>query len=353
MRATEHFETGFRCAFTALRERLDSRFPLTVYYAFKQSDLGSGETGKAAAPVDLTTGWESLLDALIGSGFQITATWPVRASQAWRMRAMGSNALASYVVLACRPKPHDAPRTDRRSFLAELKGELPAALRRLQQGNIAPVDFAQAAIGPGMAVYSRFGHIFESSGRSMTVRTALSLINQTLTEVLSEQEDEFDADTRWAIAWFEEHGFGDGDFGDAELLSKAKVTSVPGLKKAGVIDSKGGKVALLRPSELPAEWNPTKDKRLTVWEMTHHLLRIYYHDEQGDQAAADLLRQLGSQGEIARDLAYRLFSICEKHKWSQEAQAYNALVLGWREIASLSRAIPQVRRRQEALFGED
>jgi putative DNA methylase len=170
-----------------------------------------------------------MLEALIGTGFQITATWPVRASQAWRMRAMGSNALASYIVLACRPRPADAAQTDRRSFVAELKRELPAALRHLQQGNVAPVDFAQAAIGPGMAIYSRYSRILEASGKAMTVRTALALINQTLTEVLSEQEDEFDSDTRWAIAWYEQHGFEEGDFGDAELLSKAKVTSVAGL----------------------------------------------------------------------------------------------------------------------------
>ena len=352
-KAKEHFESGFKDAFTVLRDKMDPRFPLTVYYAFKQSDENSGGEDDGEGPVDLTTGWETLLQALIGSGFQITATWPVRASFKWRMVSHGTNALASYIVLACRPRSGSAPRTDRRSFLAELKGELPAALHHLQQGNIAPVDFAQAAIGPGMAVYSRYGQILESGGKPMTVRTALSLINQTLTEVLSEQEDEFDADTRWALAWFEQHGFGEGDFGDAELLSKAKVTSVAGLQQAGVIASKGGKVALLRPSELPAEWNPTTDMRLTVWEMTHHLLRIYYHDKQGDGPAADLLRLLGSRGEIARDLAYRLFNLCEKRRWSQEAQAYNALVLGWPEIARLARTTPQAQGRQSGLFGED
>jgi len=340
-KAKEHFETGFRRAFTALRDKIDPRFPLTVYYAFKQDDEASGADGEeaeGAAGVDLTTGWETLLEALIGTGFQITATWPVRASQAWRMRAMGSNALASYIVLACRPRPANASQTDRRSFVAELKRELPSALRHLQQGNIAPVDFAQAAIGPGMAIYSRYDRILESSGNAMMVRTALSLINQTLTEVLSEQEDEFDADTRWAIAWFDQMGFGEGDFGEAELLSKAKVTSVAGLQQAGFIRSKGGKVRLLRPEELVKDWDPTTDKRLTVWEMTHHLLRIYFHEKAGDEATAGLLRKLGSRSEIARDLAYRLFDVCEKKKRSQEAQAYNALVLGWPEIARLARA---------------
>ncbi len=226
--------------------------------------------------------------------------------------------------------------TDRRSFVAELKRELPAALRRLQQGNIAPVDFAQAAIGPGMAIFSKYSRVLEASGRPMSVRTALGLINQVLTEVLSEQEDEFDNETRWAIAWFEQHGFGEGEFGQAELLSKAKVTTVGGLVEAGIVASRGGKVRLLRPEELRKDWDPERDRRLTVWEATHHLIRVYYHDKAGDRATADLLRKLGSRGETARDLAYRLFSLSEKKNRSQEAQAYNALVLGWPEVARLA-----------------
>src|SRR5439155_25424577 len=160
-KAKEHFESGFRKAFTALRDKMDPHFPLTVYYAFKQDDEDSGGDVDAddSSTVDLTTGWETLLEALIASGFQITATWPVRASQAWRMRAMGANALASYIVLACRPRATNARQTDRRTFVAELKRELPTDLRRLQQGNVAPVDFAQAAIGPGMAIYSRYSRI--------------------------------------------------------------------------------------------------------------------------------------------------------------------------------------------------
>lgn len=176
--AKDHFEAGFRSAFSALGERIDPRFPLTVYYAFKQDDEATeDDDSEDNGSVDLTTGWETLLDALIESGFQITATWPVRASQKWRIVSKGTNALASYIVLACRPRAANASQTDRRSFVAELKRELPSALRHLQQGNIAPVDFAQAAIGPGMAIYSRYARILESSGNAMTVRTALSLIN--------------------------------------------------------------------------------------------------------------------------------------------------------------------------------
>jgi putative DNA methylase len=352
-KAKEHFESGFREAFTALREKMDSRFPLTVYYAFKQDDEESDsaeDDGKSF--LDLTTGWETLLEALISSGFQITATWPVRASQKWRMVSMGTNALASYIVLACRPRPVDAPQTDRRSFVAELKRDLPAALRHLQQGNIAPVDFTQAAIGPGMAIYSRYARILEGSGNLLTVRTALSLINQTLTEVLSELEDEFDAQTRWAIPWFEQHGFDEGDFGDAELLSKAKVTSVAGLQQARVIHSKAGNVRLLRPDELSPNWDPATDKRLTVWEMTHHLLRIYFYEKAGDVATADLLSKLGKNGDLARDLAYQLFHVCEKKKRSQEALAYNALVLGWPEIARLARGA-KAQVFQAELFNQE
>jgi len=350
-KAKEHFESGFRKAFTVLREKMDPRFPLTVYYAFKQDDEASGadeEAGSAGdspaeegvqntwAPVDRTTGWETMLTALVETGFQVTATWPVRSAQKWRQNAMGTNALASYIVLACRMRAQDAPQTDRRAFVAELKRELPVALKRLQQGNIAPVDFAQAAIGPGMGIYSKYSRILEASGRPMSVRTALALINQTLTEVLSEQEDEFDPDTRWAIAWYEQHGFEEGVFGEAELLSKAKVTSVNGLVEAGIVYSRGGKVRLLRPEELPRDWDPAKDRRMPLWEATHHLLRVYWCEKKGDVATAGLLRKLGSLAEFCRDLAYRLFAIAEKKGRSADAQAYNALVLGWPELARLA-----------------
>ena len=340
--AREHFETGFRRAFIALQEKMDPRFPLTVYYAFKQDDEERGadeeeERESNGSTIDRTTGWETMLEALIGTGFQITATWPVRASQKWRMVSMGTNSLASYIVLACRPRPPDAQQIDRRSFIAQLKRELPGALRHLQEGNIAPVDFAQAAIGPGMAIYSRYSRILEASGRPMSVRTALALINRVLTELLSENEDEFDNDTRWAIAWFEQHGFAEGDFGEAELLSKAKVTTVAGMVEAGILHSKGGKVRLLRPQELSADWQPEDDRRLPVWEAVHQLLRLYYYEKLGDSATADILRRLDFRADLARDLAYRLFDLSEKKNRSQEAQSYNALVLGWPEIARLAR----------------
>ncbi|WP_447974613.1 DUF1156 domain-containing protein [Nitrospira sp. Kam-Ns4a] len=357
-KAKEHFEAGFRKAFSALREKMDARFPLTVYYAFKQEDEEAGtdeaendESDKPSNGVDRTTGWETLLEALLGSGFQITATWPVRASQKWRMVAMGTNALASYIVLACRPRPADAPQCSRREFIAELKRELPQALKHLQQGNIAPVDLAQASIGPGMAVFSRYARVMEASGNPMTVRTALALINQTLDEVLAEQEAEFDADTRWALAWFEQYGTGEGQFGDAETLSKAKNTAVNGLVEAGIISARGGKVRLVGREELPADWDPAKDKRLTVWEGTQHLIRTL--EQGGESAAAELLRRLGSAtGEVARELSYRLYKICERKGWSKEALSYNGLVVAWPEIVRLASSQKEEGRSQKELFEE-
>ena len=343
-KARDHFESGFRKTFSFLRERLDSRFPLTVYYAFKQEDEAGEaviEQDEGEVTIDLTTGWETLLEALISSGFQITATWPVRASQAWRMVSMGTNALASYIVLACRPRPATAAQVGRRDFLAELKRELPAALKHLQQGNVAPVDFAQASIGPGMAVYSRYSRILESDGKAMTVRTALSLINQIKEEVLGEPESDYDPETRWALTWFDQCGFAAGDFGDANTLANAHAISVKGLHDAGLVHARGGDVRLLSPGELPKDWSPSTDDRLTVWEMTHHLVRLYHVQGAGEAVTADLLRQLGSRSDTARDLAYRLFSIAERRKRSADAQGYNALVLGWPELSRLAQEAPK------------
>ena len=262
------------------------------------------------------------------------------------MRGIGSNALASSVVLVCRPKIEQAPLATRRDFLNALKHELPAALRHLQQGSIAPVDLAQASIGPGMAIYSRYSRVVESDGSSMRVRTALALINQALDEYLAEQEGEYDADTRWALAWYEQYGFGEGAFGDAETLSKAKNTAVQGMVDAGILHARAGKVRLLKRSELAADWDPASDTRLTVWEVTQQLIRTL--DKEGERAAASLLAQVGGLGETARDLAYRLYQICERKNWASEALPYNSLVVAWPELLKLAqeqqRAAPAQRR---------
>lgn len=344
-KAKDHFEAGFRKAFTALREKMDARFPLSVYYAFKQDDEESGAKEGSRVGVDLTTGWETLLEALIGSGFQVTATWPVRASQTWRMRAMGSNALASYIVLACRLRSESAPLATRKELVASLKAELPLALKHLQRGNIAPVDLAQAAIGPGMAVFSRYSKVIEADGARMPVRTALGLINQVLDEVLEEQESEFDADTRFALAWFAQYGMNEGLYGDAETLSKAKDTSVDALRRDGLLTSTRGKVQLLRRDELSSDWSPATDTRLTVWELTQHLIRRL--ETGGESAAAELLKQVGSLGDVARDLGYRLFKLCDRKGWAQEAAAYNGLVTAWPELAKLAGQTTEVATQKE------
>ena len=245
----------------------------------------------------------------------------------------------------------DAPTATRREFVAALKMELPAALRRLQQGNIAPVDLEQAAIGPGMAVYTRYARVLDAGGKPVRVREALSLINQVLYETMTEQEGDFDAESRWAITWFEEAGFSDGDYCRAEQLSKSKNTSVEGMKEAGILESKRGKVRLLRPNELSADWDPLTDPRLTNWETVHHLIRVL--EAGGESAAAGLVAKLGSKAETARELAYRLYTVCERTKRAPEALAYNALVQSFPEITRLafegSRAGPV---SQGALFDE-
>ncbi len=222
----------------------------------------------------------------------------------------------------------------RREFVGALKAELPAALRHLQAGNIAPVDLAQAAIGPGMGVYTRYSKVLDAEGTPVPVREALALINATLDEALAEQEGDFDADSRWALAWFEQNGFAEGEYGVAEVLSKAKVTSVAGLAEAGIVESRRGKVRLLKPEELPADWDPTTDPRLTAWEVAHHLIRAL--GSGGEAVAADLVAKLGSRAETARELAYRLYTLCERKKRAAEALAYNGLVQSWPEIVRLA-----------------
>ncbi len=326
-KAETFFLNGMTQAMHRLAEQSHPGFPVTIYYAFKQSETES-EAGL------FSTGWETFLDAVIRADFSVTGTWPMRTELGNRMIGSGTNALASSIVLVCRRRPDDAPTATRREFLATLKAELPGALKHLQRGNIAPVDLAQAAIGPGMGVFTRYARVLDAAGQPMTVREALALINQTLDEVLAEQEGDFDAETRWAVAWFEQLGFNDGPFGDAETLSKAKNTSVETLAEAGLLASRAGKVRLFRPAELPAEWRPRRDARLTVWEMTHHLIRVLEKD--GESGAAALVAELGSQAEAARELAYRLYTICERKKRAQEALAYNALVQSWPEITRLA-----------------
>ncbi len=327
--AETFFLEGMTKALARLAAQAHAGFPVTIYYAFKQSETrGSGTA---------STGWETFLDAAIRAGFAITGTWPMRTEGAGRILAKGTNALASSIVLVCRRRPTTAPIATRREFLTALRAELPPALHLLQSGNIAPVDLAQAAIGPGMAVYTRYGKVLDAQGEPMKVREALAMINQILDEVLAEQEGEFNPDTRWALAWYEDRGFAEGEFGVAEMLSKAKVTAVDGLVEAGILESRAGKVRLLRPTELPSDWDPALDDRSSAWERVHHLIRAL--ETGGEPAAANLLRRFsGGVADQARDLAYRLYSIAERKKRAADALQYNGLVGSWAEIRRLAEA---------------
>jgi putative DNA methylase len=328
--AQAFFEDGFGKTFARIRVAQDPAFPLTVYYAFKQAE-SEDDDGDGGTLGHASTGWETMLEGLLRSDFQVTATWPSRSERPGRSISIGTNALASSIVLACRPRPDSAPITTRKEFLASLKKELPHALRNLQKGNIAPVDLAQAAIGPGMAVFSRYRKVLETDGSAMRVRTALALINQGLDEVLSEQESEFDPDTRWALAWFEQHGFEEGIYGEAEVLATAKALSIAHLSEVGILHSRAGKVRLLRREELPETWDPSADSQVTVWEVTQHLISRL--DKHGEIRAAELAAKVGGLAEIARDLAYRLYTLCERKGWAAEAGYYNSLVVSWPSIA--------------------
>lgn len=335
--ANEFFEEGLGNAFVRMRQNAHPDYPVTIYYAFKQSET-EDEQGTAS------TGWETMLEGLIRAGFQITGTWPMRTEMQARQVAMNTNALASCIVLVCRPRAENAPSTTRTQFLKELRRELPESLRTMQHGNIAPVDFAQSAIGPGIGVFSRYCQVTELDGSRLGVREALKIINKTLDEVLSEQEGDTDAETRWAIAWYSQNGWNEAAYGLAEVLATAKAVAVAGLVESGVIVSRAGKVRLLRRDELPADWTPAHDKRLTVWEATQHLIRAL--DGQGEGGAALLLSSLcqhnSELADRARDLSYRLYSLCERKRWASEALAYNSLVIAWPEIQRRSQEAPEI-----------
>ncbi|MGI8782615.1 MAG: DUF1156 domain-containing protein [Acidobacteriota bacterium] len=343
-KAEAFFLEGMTQAMHRLAEQAHPAFPVTIDYAFKQAE-SDGANGTAS------TGWDTFLDAVIRAGFGISGTWPMRTELSNRMIGSGTNVLASSIVLVCRQRATDALTATRREFVTALKAELPTALAHLQRGNIAPVDLAQAAIGPGMAIYTRYAKVLGAEGRPLSVRDALALINQTLDEALAEQESDFDSDSRWALAWFEECGFAEGPYGVAETLSNAKNTSVTGMVEAGILASSRGKVRLLRPDELPADWDPTIDPRLTAWEVVHQLIRAL--EAGGERAAAALVAKLGSKAEVARELTYRLYTLCDRKKRTAEAKPYNGLVLSWPEITRLAREGGKARSGQAALFEEN
>lgn len=326
-KAKAQFEEGMFKVFSHFKEIIDPSFPLTIYYAYKQTeDHGTDQR--------ISTGWETILSGMINSGFVITGTWPMRTERAVKVASLDANVLASSIVLVCRPRSSDAEIIQRRDFLLALNRELPLALKQLKQGNIPPVDMAQAAIGPGMAIYSRYKHVLEADGTPMPVRTALSFINQSLDEYLAEQEGNYDNDTRWALSWFEQYGYEEGAYGVAETLSKAKNISIQGLVNAGILEARSGKVHLFRRDELKPNWDPKADSRPTVWEAVQYLAHAL--DKEGELKAAFLLALMGPLADTACDLAYRLYSMCEKKKWAQDAQAYNMLVSAWPRLKELA-----------------
>ena len=328
--AKKFFEDGFRTVFANARRSANPDYPMTVYYAFKQTETTTeGRT---------STGWSTILEGMIRSGWAITATWPMRSERGGRMTSVGTNALASSIVLVLRPRPEDAPMTDRRSLMRELRRTLPEAVETLRSGGIAPVDLAQAAIGPGMSVFSRYSRVISPDGTDMSVSEALTQINAVLDEVLGEQEGDLDPDTRWCLTWFDAHGFTEGPYGEAETLASARNASIDALKRSGVLTSGGGRVGLIAPADLPDDYDPRTDDRISHWEVVLHLARAL--DRRGIDEAGRLLSAAAERGldaDILQSLAYRLYSLAEKHGWTEAGLLFNALGGSWPEIAAAAR----------------
>lgn len=328
--AKDFFEDGFRTVFANARRSANPDYPMTVYYAFKQTETSTeGRT---------STGWSTILEGMIRSGWTITATWPMRSERRGRMTSIGANALASSIVLVLRPRPEDAPMTDRRSLMRELRRTLPEAVETLRSGGIAPVDLAQAAIGPGMSVFSRYSRVISPDGPDMSVSEALTQINAVLDEVLGEQEGDLDPDTRWCLTWFDAHGFTEGPYGEAETLASARNASIDALKRSGVLTSGGGRVGLIAPEDLPDDYDPRTDDRISHWEVVLHLARAL--DRRGIDEAGRLLSAAAERGlgaDILQSLAYRLYSLAEKHGWTEAGLLFNALGGSWPEIAAAAR----------------
>lgn len=325
--AERFFLDGMTDAMGKLAAQAHPAFPTTIYYAFKQSDTNDLGTGN--------TGWETFLEAVLRAGFSITGTWPVRTEKEGRSIGNGTNALASSIVLVCRRRDINAQTISRRDFIRELKEELAEAVDVMIGGSdgvspVAPVDLAQAVIGPGMGIFSKYSSVLEADGSPMSVHSALTLINRMLTE----GADDFDSDTQFCLAWFDEKGWAAGEFGTADILAKAKGTSVDAVRKAGVVEATAGKVRLLKSSEYPTGWNAKDDNRTPVWEALHQLIRAL--QTEGESSAGVLLAGMPERGEPIRNLAYRLFTLCERKTWRDEARSYNELITSWTGIEAAS-----------------
>jgi putative DNA methylase len=320
-KAENFFLNGMTDAMRSLSRQAHPAGPITIYYAFKQSDT-KADSGTSS------TGWETFLTAVISADFQLLGTWPMRTERDARSIGIGSNALASSVVLVCRKRPSDAPFTSRREFIRELQAVLPVALDEMtrgagdEQSPVAAVDLSQAIIGPGMAVFSKYSAVLDAEGTPLTVKQALQLINKFLAE------DDFDPDSQFCLHWFDHCGWEAGEFGLADNLSRSKGTSVDGVKEAGVVESGGGKVRLLKWSEYPTDYDPAKDTRTPVWETLHHLIRTLMRDG-GETAAGAILAANPRQATGVRQLAYRLYTLCERKGWAEDARHYNSVTVSW------------------------
>jgi len=330
--SSQFFENGLLNFAKNAATSINKDYPIAIYYAFKQSEINEGGIS--------STGWETFLSGLINSNLQITATVPMRTEQSGGLRMVGRNSLASSIIVVCRVKDQNSALSTRREFIKELKKELPSALKNLQEAGISPVDMAQSAIGPGMAVFSRYSKVLEADGNPMSVRTALQIINQELDSFFSEQESDMDRETRFCVAWYEQFGWKAGPFGDANTLSTAKGTAVNALETAGVLSAKAGKVRLLKRSELDDDWDPTTDKKLTVWECVQHLIKRL--EEEGEVGAANILRKIGGLAEPVKELTYRLYSMCEKKGWTKDGLEYNKLIQSWQSVTDKAQFAEQV-----------
>lgn len=333
-KAETFFLDGMTKAIHNMAEKGHPAFPVSIYYAFKQAETKEGSTS--------STGWETFLEAVISAGFSIDGTWPMRTEMANRMIGSGTNALASSVVLVCKKREIEADSISRREFQRELREKMPDALEAMIGGEtgttpIAPVDLAQAAIGPGMAIYSKYAAVLNQNGSKMSVHDALILINRAITDYLNPDSGNFDADTLFCDDWFSQYGWGEGQFGEADTLARAKGTSVDGVRDAGVIEAGGGKVRLLKWSEYPHDWDPKTDTRTPIWEACHQMIRVL--NQQGESEAGSLLARMPERGEPIRQLAYHLYTLCERKKWAEEARAYNELIGSWHAIVSASHEV--------------
>lgn len=332
------FEEGMLSACKQIHQYAREDIPVTIYFAYKQSDTDVDGA--------VSSGWETMLSAVIKAGFAITGTWPMRTERSGRMISNGTNALASSIVLVCRKRAEDAPPTTRRNLINQLRRELRPALQKLQASNIAPVDLSQSAIGPGMGVFSRFRQVLEADGTPMSVRSALKIINEEIDLYFNEQVGDMDAASRFCVDLYTQNAFNNIKYGEAEVLATAKSTSIPMMASHGVLYAKAGIVHLTDRTELPKAVDPREE---CIWLLTQQLTQAMA--KGGIEACAQILVDIfGSNGERAKDLAYRLYTIAERKNWANEAYAYNALVVAWPDIQARAAALKEIQPEQLDLF---